>query len=403
MNNKILINWGSYDVDNFGDLLFPFLVEHYLGNRYSKIIHVSPTGKQSRWSDTIPSCTVAEALTNKNIEGLIVGGGNLVSLTTSSSINYVENHEFAKIVHPSFFYVPYMMRAKYGIPYAYNYIGVSKPIPTEKQNIVKTAIESASFISCRDKAGADHLVKCGVTLPISVGLDSAIDISHVFSSEYLKNYYYTNNIQEKYGIPKNKVIAVIHVKKRYLKNQFLELSLILSFLIKNSIHPVFIPLGMCHEDELVFNDPLFQGYISTIIRSPKLLIDMLSILSLSTYYIGSSLHGAITSLSYHKKIIIVADEVESRLSKFSGFLSQVELPECLYRSWNDAYIGLENHGLSIFKTTSSLKRLELKNRVNSWEYIYQTLHEINHQVNKINITIDENELLAKSIMKYYFD
>lgn len=391
MNDKTLINWGSYDVDNFGDLLFPFIIEHYLGNRYSKIIHVSPTGKRSIWPDTIPTCTISEALKDNNIGGLIVGGGNLISWTTSSSINYIEDYEFSRIVHPSFFYVPYILRVKYNIPFAYNYIGVAKPIPIEKQNIVKIAIESASFISCRDQAGADHLIRSGVTLPISVGLDSAIDISHVFSKEYLINYYY-NNVQKKYNIPKNKVLATIHVKKRYLKNQFNELFLILSFLIKNSIHPVLVPLGMCHEDDLVLCDQNFQGNTATVIRKPDMLIDILSIISLSEYYIGSSLHGAITSLSYHNKIVIVADEVGSRLSKFSGFLTQINLSECLYSSWSDVYMNLETHGVSILKTISSSKVIELNNK-NTWNDIYNSLHD----VNKNNINILQNDTLEKYI------
>ena len=192
MQDKVLINWGSYDVDNFGDLLFPFLVEHYLGNTYSKIVHASPTGKQSRWADSIPTCTIAEAITNKNIEGLVIGGGNLISFTKSASINYVENPELAKIVHPSFFYVPYFLRAKYCIPYAFNYIGVSKPILAENQNAVKNVMESASFISCRDKESASRLFTCGVKSPVTIGIDSAINISKVFSSEYLQNVSSTN-------------------------------------------------------------------------------------------------------------------------------------------------------------------------------------------------------------------
>jgi polysaccharide pyruvyl transferase WcaK-like protein len=397
VNEKKLINWGSYDVDNFGDLLFPFLVEHYLGSHYSEIIHVSPTGKQSIWPDTIPTCRIAETLMNKDIEGLIIGGGNLISWTTSSSVNYTESCEFAKIVHPSFFLIPYILRTKYRIPYAYNYIGVAKPIPNEKQSIVKITMESASFISCRDKSGAGRLRMCGVNSPILVGLDSAIDIRHVFPPDYLEDHYYKNNIQEKYGIPKNMVTAVVHIKERYLKKQFRELANVLSYLINHDVHPILIPLGMCHKDELIFNDQRFHGHTSTIIRRPELFVDILSILSLSQYYIGSSLHGAITSLSYHNKIIIVADEGESRFSKFSGFLSQVNLSECLYNSWHDAYANLEIHGFGLFKTTSSSTLIELDRRVNTWNDIYQSLYKDERN----NMPSLLNDKLVNSIDVHY--
>lgn len=398
MQEKVLINWGSYDVDNFGDLLFPFLVEHYLGNKYSKIIHASPTGKLSRWPDSISTCTIAEAITNKNIKGLVIGGGNLISFTKSASINYVENSEFAKIVHPSFFYVPYFLRAKYGIPYAFNYIGVSKPILTENQNAVKNIMDSASFISCRDKESASRLFECGVKLPVTVGVDSAIDISKVFSSEYLREYYFNEKVNEKYGIPTDKIIAVIHVKKRYLKNQFSELLLLISFLMENSIHPVFIPLGMCHEDEHIFYESFFLETNATIISNPKCLLDMLSIISLSDYYIGSSLHGAIASISYNKRIAIVADETESKFSKFSGFLSQIDIPECLFSSWENVYSEMKKYGLTVFKTISQSKVIELNSRVNSWDLIGKNLFESK----SAKISIPNNDIVANSIFNFFF-
>lgn len=394
---KVLINWGSYDVDNFGDLLFPFLIEHYLGNAYTKIIHASPTGMSSRWADSIQTCTIAEAIAIENIAGLVIGGGNLISFTKSASINYFENPELAKIVHPSFFYVPYLLKAKYGIPYAFNYIGVSKPILPENQNIVKKAMESASYISCRDVESASRLNTCGVKSPITVGLDSAIDISKVFSSKYLRKYYITENINEKYGIPTDKEIAVIHVKKRYFKSQFSELSHLISFLLENSIHPVFIPFGMCHEDELIFNESFFLEINATIIRQPKLLLDMLSIISLSNYYIGSSLHGAIASISYNKKIVIIADETESKFSKFSGFLCQINLTDCLFRSWKDAYIGIKKCGLTIFKTISTSKIIELNKRGNSWDAINKSFFEANME----KITIPKDDVIASSILKLF--
>ncbi len=399
MSEKVLINWGSYDVDNFGDLLFPFLIEHFLGDKYSRIIHASPTGKSSRWSDSISTFTILEALTIENIVGLVIGGGNLISFTRSSSINYTENPELAQIVHPSFFYVPFILRAKYGIPFAFNHIGVAKPIPTEKENIIKTVMESASYISCRDKESALRLIRCGVTMPISVGLDSAINISQVFSSGHLHKFYLNKKVNEKYGIPNDKVLAIIHVKKRYFKNQNNELSLLISFLIKNSIHPVFIPFGMCHEDELLFNEPLFIRPDITVIRNPKLIMDMLSIISKSNYYIGSSLHGAIASLSYNNKIAIIADELESKFSKFSGFLAQVDLPECLFSSWQEAYSELNRSGLTMLKSISTSNINKIFNEGNTWNLIYQSLNEEKEAI----INIPKDDAMSNSIRKFYFN
>jgi polysaccharide pyruvyl transferase WcaK-like protein len=340
------------------------------------------------------SCTIGEALSATTISGLVVGGGNLVSWSASSSINYVESSEFAKIVHPSFCWVPYILLAKYGIPYAYNHVGVAKLIPQEKQSLVKLVIEPSSFISCRDSAGAAHLRQAGVTSPIIVGPDSAIDIAHVFSGQALREHYH-RDAREKYGIPRNMATAVVHIKERYLKNQAEEVAQIAAILSKNGIHPIFIPLGMCHGDDAVLNDQRLQAHPATRIFRPESLIDMLSLLATSRYYIGSSLHGAIASLSYKNNIVIVADEKISGMSKFSGFLTQVNLSNCLYDSWKGACASLATHGMIMFGAISTSKISELGNRRDTWEDIYQSLHLAPRERPTLN------KALAKSVHDHY--
>jgi polysaccharide pyruvyl transferase WcaK-like protein len=267
-------------------------------------------------------------------------------------------------------------------------------IPQEKQSLVKLVLEPSSFISCRDTASAGHLRHSGVTSPITVGPDSAIDIAHVFSSQALREHYH-RDAREKYGIPRNTATAVVHIKERYLNNQTDEVAEICAILSKNGIHPIFIPLGMCHRDDTVLNDQRLQLHSATRIFRPESLIDMLSLLATSKYYIGSSLHGAIASLSYQNNIVIVANEKLSRMSKFSGFLAQVNLSNCLYESWKGACASLASRGMIIFGAISASKINELGNRSDTWEDIYQSLH----LAPRARPTL--NKAVAKSVHDYY--
>jgi len=347
VTRETLINWGSYDVDNFGDLLFPFLVEHFLGHRYREVVHVSPTGTRPVWPDAKQSCTIAEVVERTTAAALVVGGGNLISHTASSSINYVEKPEFARIVHPSFAWVPYVLLAKHGIPYAYNRVGVAKPIPPERRSLVKQVIEPASFLSCRDAAGAGYLRQAGVNSTLFVGPDSAIDIARVFRPRALSRHYH-DEAREKYGIPTGVTTAVVHVKERYLKDQFDALTSIIDLLARNAVHAVLIPLGICHGDDALLLDRRLQTSAATCISKPELLVDVLSLLATSKFYIGSSLHGAVTSLAYRNNVVIVADEQSSGMAKFSGFLAQVALSDCLFPSWEYARRSLSTRGMTIF-------------------------------------------------------
>jgi polysaccharide pyruvyl transferase WcaK-like protein len=367
-----LLNWGSYDIDNFGDLLFPFLVEHHLRAHYPRIIHASPTGTRSIWPDARQSCTVADALASTPIAGLIVGGGNLITWTTSSSINYCENAEFARVVHSSFSWIPYVLLMKYGIPYAYNHVGVAKPIPPEKECLVKSLLECASYLSCRDYAGKDRLRGAGVTSRIVVGPDSAIDIARVFPPEALHEQYH-DETREKYGIPRDAAIVVMHLKERYLKDQMDEVVRMIGVLRARGLHPVLVPFGMCHWDDEILRDPRLKGSSATCIPRPDLLLDLLSLVAVARFYVGSSLHGAIAALSYGNGVAIVADEQSSRLCKFSGFLKQVDLPGSLYRDWKEACDCLVSDGMAMFGTLHSSKVTELSGRRDTWEDIHRSL------------------------------
>ena len=386
MTRDTLINWGSYDVDNFGDLLFPFLVEHFLGHRYREVVHVSPTGTRSVWPDAKHSCAIVDVVERTTAAELIIGGGNLISYTASSSINYVENPEFARIVHPSFAWVPYVLLAKHGIPYAYNRVGVAKPIPAEKRTLVKQVIEPASFLSCRDAPSAGHLREAGVNSTLFVSPDSAIDIARVFRPAELSRHY-QNEAREKYGIPIGVTTAVVHVKERYLKGQFDALTSIIELLARNAVHAVLIPLGICHGDDSLLLDRRLQTSSATCISNPELLVDVLSLLAASNFYIGSSLHGAVTSLAYRNNVVIVADEQSSGMAKFSGFLSQVALSRCLFPSWEHACEVLSTQGMTMFGRLSRSTIAALAGGRDVWNDIYESL--LRPRAAEIPLVLDE--------------
>jgi polysaccharide pyruvyl transferase WcaK-like protein len=126
---------------------------------------------------------------------------------------------------------------------------------------------------------------------------------------------------------------------------------------------------MCHGDDAVLHDSRLQSSAATCVLTPDLLVDMLALLATARFYVGSSLHGAIASLSYGNRAVVVADEGLSRLCKFSGFLAQVNLSDCLYASWKDAYDGLVSRGTDIFGGVTDSTTRALARRRNTWKDI----------------------------------
>jgi len=395
--NRTIINWGSYDIDNFGDLLFPFIVNSLFKDFNVNVIHASPTGRSSIWKDSIQTVLISEALMHENIFGFIIGGGNLISWTKSSVFPYNENDVLSKIVHPSFFLIPYILHQKYGIPFAFNFVGVSKPIPVEKRNSTQQAIDKSCYVSCRDKSSYLRLKESGIKSNLVVGIDSAITISSIFPKKVLLSNYY-EFLEKKYNIPKYKKLVLIYVKKRYFKNEFEELRRIVKQFKNNGLHPIFMPLALCFEDDLVFENDFFSTIKATVINRPERLFDILSIIAKCEYYIGSSLHGAIASISFLNKIIIIADEEETRISKFSGFVNQLDLSDSLFKNWKDACKVINKRGLYSFKGIEKDRLNYIKAvSINNWNKIYNSF--VNYKNRRSPTHMDESIL---RIISNYF-
>ena len=48
-----LAYFGTFDVENYGDLLFPLILERKLADFCDEFIHVSPVGGQPLWQDCV--------------------------------------------------------------------------------------------------------------------------------------------------------------------------------------------------------------------------------------------------------------------------------------------------------------------------------------------------------------
>jgi len=398
MENKILINWGGFDADNFGDLLFPFIIEHYYGSSFKKILHCSPTGEPNNWLDSKSTNTILDSICRDEEYCLLIGGGNIVSFSRATAIQYLISELHIKYVYPSFSILPLLLFKKYNIHYAFNSVGV-RNIDNKYKKILNFVICNSTYVSCRDVNSRDNLLDCGIIKPINVSVDSAFQIDKVFSKQYLTDKYYTD-IVYKYNLNKKSKKIVFHINNKYLKNDIGYLINFITLITKTyDIHPIFIALGPCHNDNSILQYlPESIKAISTIIDRPTSIVDIIAILAYADYYIGSSMHGGLVSLVYGNKIAYVVDEKLSNNYKFTGFLSKLNITSCICNSWKDSYINYKKVGIDLFKGT-------LPNVINIKDTIDDNFSNIKYSFEKIQSKpnsnfIDPDELLTE-IEKLY--
>lgn len=84
-----LAHFGTFDVDNYGDCLYPLLLERRMVETGIKSVHVSPRGIATRWPDSAPTISVEEASAcSRQFTSAVLGGGHIVRAHPTSLAFY---------------------------------------------------------------------------------------------------------------------------------------------------------------------------------------------------------------------------------------------------------------------------------------------------------------------------
>ena len=98
-----IIQVGSFDVENFGDLLFPIVLENELNKRLplKHLFLFSPNGGTMPFykRSVYPLCKLDSFCSSHKIDGIVIGGGDTIRLDKKVLSAYNESF------FPSFFYV----------------------------------------------------------------------------------------------------------------------------------------------------------------------------------------------------------------------------------------------------------------------------------------------------------
>ena len=115
-----IAHFGTFDVDNYGDLLFPHLVEYRLPQYDWE--HISPTNNSSVFKDSMPIISFDDACKNL-YNAVIIGGGNIIHLLDNKETVYNFKEGFA---YSDLWVGSAKMAMEQGIPYVLNAPGISK-------------------------------------------------------------------------------------------------------------------------------------------------------------------------------------------------------------------------------------------------------------------------------------
>ncbi|MCB0346059.1 MAG: glycosyltransferase [Bdellovibrionales bacterium] len=341
--------FGTYDVANYGDLIFPELIKFELGSalKDEQFVFVSPVGGPSIVSDSVPTITFDEALQmRKDISGVIVGGGNIIDCAPALNPVYSESIESSLLAYPSLWIGASMLAQVSGAPLCWNAPGVPGKLPEIDIEQLRTAIASVDYLSVRDTTSAKIVSEFEASANPCVVPDTAVALSRVWTKESLLPVWEDRIQTVAKLIPKSARTAVFHLKSRYLgPDASLEelCSLIGSFCSRNNLFPIFLAIGPIHKDDFVVRK------VSKLYKDPHLAISELpslkettAILAHADFYFGSSLHGAIVHYAYGRTPVCVASP---EIHKFADFFARIGHPELRIDNWTSL-----NHAAAVAET-----------------------------------------------------
>jgi len=358
---------GTFDVENYGDLLYPIIFSHLLNKNTSlQVRQYSPLPVRAPHEAGFKT----ESITTLFAPGtgpytLIIGGGDILrtdwnvvashyrtnsydslrhSIGPLNALNYSLRIKVSRLNPAGFFsnrfrsrWLNYSAAGPFlidsdklprGTSISYLSCGVPHEFTSTESKRVRRIFDQARFIYVRDEQSAEKLRRAGVEREIHVAPDLAVTLSDQFDRE--QEMKRGRETVSRLGIERESSFLcfqcmpypgfceeeIVNELKRYHE--------------RTKWPVVLLPIGHCHGDAQFLRDLARRSGGTLKYADVYSIADIMSIIAASDLFIGTSLHGNITATSYGIPHLLGPLPVD----KTAGFLEVMNLPsELRLRSW----------------------------------------------------------------------
>jgi lipopolysaccharide transport system ATP-binding protein len=312
---------GTFDVRNYGDLLFPLIAAAALERRDRRIrvVPFSVTGQPaSSWPFEVrPLDELIGSLST--LSAMLIGGGQILRFDKAYPIPAPEN---AGLPY-AYWLTPAVLAALAGKPVIWNAVGASTGWPHAPwhDELLRRALAASYFVGVRDAVSRDDLSALAPDADIRLLPDTAFGLSRLWpfaaeSSEF-KSWRTALGLKGRYIVVQaSKVLRRHGATVEWLMTEM------------GGIDAVLLPICWCHDDRAEAFPPL-KGRIlpSREWLHPALISE---IIARSAFVLASSLHASITALSYGVPAALAprsADRKYGMLDAFDGIAAIDKRPD----------------------------------------------------------------------------
>lgn len=316
--------FGTFDVDNFGDCLFPLIVEHHLAKRLGKIqlYPFSPSNRLARIANYSRVYAFHELtqIFSEPPSCFIIGGGELIRTGYNTSVY----PSLGPLLYPfslKTWLLPIMVASAWNCPTILNAVGMDTIFDEDFKELSRTYLQKLDLCFVRDPFTAEKLSMMQVGSEVLP--DSAFSVPSLLTSSEWANHY--DQIAKEFSLPEKFLIV-----QGSLYPTHSEFTNAVGRAALNVGLPVVL-LPICYYASDIVSLKLMQKTLTKLGVKTYLIdrfldtIQTSSVLSKSELYIGTSLHGAIVSLSFGKPALSFSPRVKG---KHKGVLLVVDLQNC---------------------------------------------------------------------------
>lgn len=309
-----LAQFGTFEVENYGDRLFPIIAQNELSKRLSdwNIQKYSPVAESSlevrAYNDLLEST-----------KAIIIGGGDIISFASDIASFYQKFWKYNYSPHCACWVLPSLNRIT-GMPLVWNAPGVPCPFDESEAELLRLLASEADYLSVRDEFSYKHLRQAGVKEEIHVVPDTAM----LLAKQYAKNALAerAEKILRPLGLSLDEPL-VVQTHPYFIQEHVENVVETLKSLQETIQRPILLlPIGYCHNDHVILNTIYKSAKGDLKIVSDKLeLFDTAAIIAHAGAFLGTSLHGNITAYAYGVPFLIFSC---AELKKLEGFAQLIQ-------------------------------------------------------------------------------
>lgn len=321
--------FGTFDVENYGDLLFPLVARQRLSAQGIEVVAVSPTDGETRYRDALrPISQAAFASDAGAFDAVLIGGGNIIHTRDFSLPGY------GALAYAELWAGATAHAVRHGLSVIWNAPGVLAPGTSGPPPVwLSRTVAAADRFAVRDPESADAMEAWSGRRPL-VMPDTALDLPSLWPREMLEGRFAALRGQMK--LPEGRAVVALHVKARSLGGMSAAAfaDALSATLDANNAVAVLLAIGRCHGDhEVVQAIHRAAPARSFAFDDADALMDIAAVIAGADAYLGASLHGHITAAAYGVPARVVAVPA---LHKFAGQAAQMGRSGDLVADWETA-------------------------------------------------------------------